>query len=628
MIINNETNSATVGVETESAPKAIGTKEIQKAAEILEEYSSGKQSIDKRIVENEEYWKMRQWDKGIGDAVLSGENKDYRVYSTPWLHTCIESRIADAMDNYPTCVFHARQRDDVNEAKKLSSIVPVILDINDYEGTYHDVSRYALMQGTGYTGIFWDGTAHNGIGEILIKKVDALSLAWEPGVNNIQDSRNVFHTSVLDNDLIEQRYPQAKGKLNTTASEKTKYRYDDSVKTEGKSKVIDWYYKRAVNGKIVLHFCKFVNDIVLFASENDPKYADGYYHHGRYPFVPRTVYAVEGSPSGYGITDLGKSTQLQIDLLNKAIVDNATEAARPRYWNKNGSSVNRSQFNDPTNRIVGVEGSIDEEHLRPIETPPLPGNCINVLSAKIDELKFCTANQDVNSGVAPTGVTAGSALSALIETGGKPIRLCNRSFHRAFKEEIEIVVELIRQFYDVPRVFRIMNDVGQEQFMEYANAGLQPIPQYNSEGKHIGDRVPEFDISISTEKANPYTRMEHNELAIQMYNLGVFNPQNTDQALCLLQHMDFDGKEDMIETVSKNASMMHKLLQYQQLCLELLKEVDPAKADLLAQSILSSGQGSNPQVISSGEVNLSVDGAEHPFSSRSRSAARNSTAVD
>ena len=76
MIINNETNSAPVGVETESAPKAIGTKEIQKAAEILEEYSSGKQSIDKRIVENEEYWKMRQWDKGIGDAVLNGENKN------------------------------------------------------------------------------------------------------------------------------------------------------------------------------------------------------------------------------------------------------------------------------------------------------------------------------------------------------------------------------------------------------------------------------------------------------------------------------------------------------------------------------------------------------------------------
>ena len=599
---------------------------IRKATEILNKYKKGKTRLDDKLIAHEEFWKTRQWSSKVGDAVIGGMNPSYKVHSTPWLHTCIDSRHADAMDSYPTCNFRPRQKDDEAEAKRLSAIVPVIFEQNDFEATYSAVARYLLNHGAGIFGVFWDPTKHNGLGDIAVKKVDALSLYWEPGISNLQDSSNVFYLSLVDNDLLKQKYPQTENKLGSNDSLTKKYLYDDSIDTSEKSVVIDWYYRKMENGKRVLHYCQYVEDVVLFASENDPKYEEGYYHHGLYPFEMESLYPIEGSPFGYGLVDIGQSTQLQIDILNKAIVDNAAEGSRPRYWKSEGSQVNSAEFEDPTVRLVTVTGSVDENHIRPITTPDLPGINVTYLNSKIDELKFCTANQDVNNGTAPSGITAASALSALQETGGKRARNTNRCLHRAFKGVVYQVVELIRQFYDTPRQFRIAPDGINEEFISYTNEALVPQKQLTA-GVDMGLRKPEFDIEVTVEKANPYKRIEHNELIIQLYNMGVFNPQNTDQALALINHMDFDGKEDVIETVERNATIMEKLLQYQQIALQLAQSMDPNLAAQLSQIITADINGTMAQGgLSLSNISLGSEG-EHPFVEKSRSAARASTQV-
>lgn len=607
--------------------QSVDDKTVRKATEILNKYKKGKKRLEEKLISHEEFWKMRQWSSKVGDAKIgNGGDPSYKVHSTPWLHSCIDSRHADAMDSYPTCNFRPRQKDDEAEAKRLSSIVPVVLEQNDFEDTYSAVSRYLLNHGAGIFGVFWDPTKHNGIGDISIKKVDALSLYWEPGVSYLQDSANVFYLSLVDNDLLNQKYPQTEGKLGGKSTFTTKYLYDDSIDTDGKSVVVDWYYHRSFGGKRVLHYCQYVNDIVLFASENDPAYEEGYYNHGLYPFVMHPLYPIEGTPFGYGLIDIGQSTQLQIDILNKAIVDNAAEGSRPRYWRSESSVVNAEDFNDPTVRLVTVSGSVDETHLRPITTPDLPGIYVTYLNNKIEELKFCTANQDVNNGVAPSGVTAASGLAALQETGGKRARNTNRSLHRAFKDVVYQIVELIRQFYNTPRQFRIAPDANGEEFITYTNTALVPQPQ-SIAGSDVGLRKPEFDIEVTVEKANPYKKMEHNELMIQLHNLGVFNPQNTDQSLALVNHMDFDGKEEVVETVEKNATIMEKLLQYQQIALQLAQATDPALAEQLSQ-IITADIGGAMKLQGLPMTSLPSSDKEHPFVEKSRSSARASTQVD
>ena len=623
--------------------KPIGVKEIRKASETLRKYKEGKANLEKKLIANEEFWKMRQWN------YMEDENDDFKP-ATAWLHSCIDSRYADIMDSYPTCKFKPRQADDKAEAKKLSSIVPIIFEQNRYEEVYSDVARYMLKQGGCVQGIFWDASKHNGLGDISIKKIDFINLFWESGITDIQKSRNVFHTELVANEILEQQYPQCKGKLGGKTVTLAKYLYDDNVDTSDKSVVIDWYYKKYVGGKQTLQYVKFVNDILLYATENEntrpfqeqmdeetgiPVRVEtglsmaerGLYDHALYPFVTMSLYPIEGSLCGYGLTDIGRDTQVQIDMLNKAITDNALAGARPRHFIKNNGGVNEKEYMDLSKPLVHVEGSPNEDNIRAIDHKPLDGIYVNVFQQKVDELKFITANQDVNNGAVPGGVTSASGIAALQETGGKKARSSNKTFHRGFREVSYQVLELIRQFYDIPRTFRIMGEDGMgEEFIAYNNQGLKGVPQMMG-GMDMGIRVPEFDIEVTSEKANPYKSMEINELAINFYNLGFFNPQMTDQALACLHMMDFAHKEEIMQKIQENGTMQELLLLYQQMALEFANQLDPQLGEQVAMQINQQYGGGMVAPMGS-EINLSGDKEEHPFSAKARTNARQSTQAD
>ena len=628
-------------MQAQMKPK-IGSEQVRKASEILRKYKSGKARLESKIIANEEFWKLRQWNY-MNDGV-----DDFKP-ATAWLWSCIQSRYSDAMDSYPTCNFQPRQQDDKPEAKKLSSIVPVILEQNRYEDVYSDIVWYTLKHGGSVQGIFWDGTKHNGIGDISIKKIDIINLFWEPGITDIQESQNVFNTELVSNAILEQRYPQCVGRLGAKSITLAKYLYDDNVDTSDKSVVVDWYYHTYVGGKKTLQYVKYVNDVVLYATEKEiqgkekvtvdpetripltipleePIAKRGLYDHALYPFVAMALYPVEGSICGYGLTDIGRDTQIQIDKLNKAITDNAIDGATPRFFIRDDGTLNLEEYKDKSKRFIKIEGNIGEENIRPIDTKNLDSIYVNFLNQKIEELKYVTSNQDSNNGVAPSGVTAASAIAALQESAGKNARSSNKTFHRAYREVCYQIVELIRQFYDIPRTFRIMPDGMKEQFVQYDNQGLKPQEQMTM-GTATGLRTPEFDIDVTTEKANPYKKMEINELALSFYNNGFFNPQMTDQALACLNMMDFTKKDEVMQKISENGTLAQLLVMYQQMALQFAQQLDPALAEQVANQILS--QGGQPIPQSTGMVAETTDlDQEHPYVERARNDARESTQAD
>ena len=627
-------------LQTKAKPK-IGTEEIRRASEILRKYKEGKQTLEKKIIANEQFWKLRQWN-------YIKDDKE-KTPASAWLWSCIQSRYSDAMDSYPTCNFRPRQQDDKAEAQKLSSIVPVILEQNKYEDVYSDIVWYTLKHGGSVQGIFWDGSKHNGLGDISIKKIDLINFFWEPGVTDIQESQNIFNVELVSKNILEQKYPQCKGKLGTKNVTLAKYLYDDNVDTSDKAIVVDWYYHTYVGGRKTLQYVKFVNDIVLYATENeingpeketiDPETGipiivpmgeaiskRGLYDHAMYPFVSMALYPIEGSICGYGLTDIGKDTQLQIDLLNKAITDNAIAVASPRYFVRNDGSVNMEEYADASKKFVHVEGQLGDENIRPIDTKPLEGNCINFLNQKIDELKYVTSNQDSNNGVAPSGITAASAIAALQETAGKNARSSNKTFHRAYRDVCYQIIELIRQFYDVPRTFRINPDGMKEQFVQYDNSGLAPQRQMTM-GIDMGLRKPEFDIDVTSEKANPYKKMEINEMALSFYNSNFFNPNNTDQALACLNMMDFTGKNEIMQKISENGTLAELLLLYQRMALQLANQISPEMGKQVADQILSQGGQAVVQAVGA-KADIGSSGEEHPYVERARSEARASTQAD
>ena len=617
---------------TDVAEVVITVDDIRKAKERLEKYKKGKSSLETRIVANEQWWKLRQWDyiKENEDKTYNYNHSDKDPFevATPWLWNCVVSKLCDIIDGYPESNIKPRSAKDIDEAERLSKIIPIEMQKVKYDKTYSDIALYALKQGGACVGVFFNGQKDNGLGGIEIKKIDLLELFWEPGTEDIQDSRDVFYTKLINNDDLIAQYPDLEGKLGGKTVSVSRYKYDDSIDTSEKSVVVDWYYKKNVNGRKILHLCRFVNDEILFATENDPQnYPNGWYAHGKYPFITVSLFAIEGSLFGYGYTDIGRGDQKAIDILTSAILKNAKAMATPRFMTNNDSGLNENEFMDFDKPVVHVEGSINEEHYRQIVTTGLSGNLLNLREELINEQKETTGNRDVSNGSSVSGVTAASGIAALQEAGGKMSRLHNDTLYSMHEEVTYFVIELIKQFYELPREYRLDRQGGYD-FVEYNNSALRPQPMDSVNGE-VRYRDVVFDIEVTAEKENPYKKMEQNELAIQLYNLGVFNTQNAQQAMALLQFMDFKNKDEAIAIVQNNYNIQQQIQALQQMCLTMAQQIgDPNTIAQLQQIFaITSGQGNTPVPTTDKSVDLNSTG-ENKVVSDARDKARGVSQID
>jgi len=518
----------------------ITKDEIDKALEILNKYKEGKKNFEARIIDNEQWFKMRHWEQM--------RNSTGDEFASAWLFNSIANKHADAMDNYPRVNCLPREVSDKETANILTEILSVVFERNDFEKIYSDTWWYKLKAGTGVYGIFWNPKKQNGLGDIEIKQLNLLNIFWEPGVRDIQKSKNMFYVELTDNDVLISMYPQLKGKLGTSTIEVSKYIYDDSVDTANKSAVVDWYYKKFINGTEALHYCKFCNGEILYASENDDIYYEkGFYSHGQYPFVFDTLFVEEGTPCGFGYIDIMKDAQKQIDILNNALIKNAVMGTNKRYFINSSGAVNEEEFADWSNSFVHVNGSnLGDDSIREIKSNPVPEIYLGILNSKIDELKETSGNRDFSQGGVSSGVTAASAIAALQEAGSKLTRDMVKGGFRAFCELNKLAIELIREFYDEPRFFRIVLPNGNEEFISYDNSGLMNEKESNIFGVAIDGRKPVFDIKVSSEKSSPFTKISQNELALQLYNAGMFNPEYREQAIFAINMMDFEGKSEVL----------------------------------------------------------------------------------
>lgn len=557
--------------------KVIGVEEIIKARETLQKYKQQKQSLESRVVNNEEWWKIHNWEQIKKKDAVKADRENPNGIETPsssaWLFNSITNKIADFSDNYPEANIRARTGGDVPEAERLKNVIPMILKRNKFYKTYiADISEKS-KSGTGITYVGWN-PKKDGIGDVEIQNINILSIFWQGGITNIQKSRNVFTVELVDTDLLKKQYPSEAENITSDGEVDLKqYLYEDYIDTTDKSLVIDWWYKK--DGK--LHYCKFVNNVVLFATENEPdEYPNGYYDDGNYPFVFDVMFPMQGTIAGFGFIDVGKQPQEYIDKMDAGILQNVLMNSMPRYFERQDSEINEEEFLDWTQPFVKTNTNLGQDDLREINVRGLDSAVFTQRDSKINEIKETTANRDVSTGGTTSGVTAASAISALIETGSKVSRMAIKGTYDAFENIIYLIIERMRQFYDLPRYVRITGDDGTDDFDIYDNCNLKLQERQTLQGD-TAQYLPEFDIEVAAQKASPYSKAAQNELALQLYSAGFFNPQNTDQSLACLNIMDFDHKSDVINQIKKNGTLLDALQQAQMQLQQLQQENEKLK---------------------------------------------------
>ena len=532
--------------------QTIGQEQVRQAMTTLTEYKNAKGSLEARIIEEQRWYRLQHW------AVIREQHADARPEPTSaWLFNTISNKHADAMDNYPQPNVLPREQSDEQDARMLADILPAVLEMAGFEQTYSDNWWGKLEHGTAFYSPVWDASAENGLGDVRIKKIDPLNLYWEPGVDDLQDSRNLFCVAWQHNDLLEQRYPQSRGKLTRKGFTMAEYVSEDTIDHKDQSVMVDWYYKRKVGSKTVLHLVKFVYGVnePLFATENEPdKYPNGWYDHGQYPFEPDTIFPIKGSPFGFGFVSICRDPQMYIDKLGGNILRQTGLATNPRWFVKENGAVNEDEYLDQSKPLVHVQGSLDENNLRKIDVDPVDGNSVSITQLKIDEMKETSGNRDVTAGSSGSGVTAASAIAALQEAGNKGSRDMIAGSYRCYVRICYQVLELMRQFYTTPRYFRIIAPNGTAEYMAWDNSKISP-------GINGVGRKPVFDIKISAQRRSAVSREVENQRAADLYGMGFFDPNRAQEAMIALDMMEFEGIDKVREKVMQGATLLNVLNQ-------------------------------------------------------------------
>lgn len=545
---------------TEQTP-TITEDDVARGIELLTKYKQGKSNFEQRVISDEQWYKLRHW-----ETMRKSSDQPQPEPASAWLFNAILNKHADAMDNYPEPVVLPREKSDEESAKTLSEVLPVVQEYNHFRKTYSANWWEKLKHGTAVYGVFWDSSKDNGLGDIEVRSIDLLKIFWEPGITDIQDSRNLFIVELVDNDALEREYPQIGKKARGDAINVSKYVYDDDVDTSDKSVVVDWYYKvKTPDGRTALHYIKFAGDVLLYASENDPEYRErGFYDHGLYPVVFDVLFPEKGTPAGFGYVAICKDPQLYIDKLSANILENSMMGTKKRFFVSDSAGINEEEFLDWNRPFVHASGEINDNRIKEITVQPLSDIYVTVAQMKIEEMKDTAANRDVNSGGVGSGVTAAAAIAALQEAGNKASRDMIAASYESYTEINTLCVELMRQFYDFKRSFRITGDNNAYSFIEFDNSGLQDqLTGVDTLGNPLYRR-PVFDLSIRAQKKNPFSRMEQNERAKELYSLGFFAPENAQASMIALDMMDFEGIEQVREKVMQGQTLMNMVMQMQQ----------------------------------------------------------------
>lgn len=499
-------------------------------------YKEHKRAYDRRIIENNRWFKSRYEE---GDMEI--ENP-----TTPYLFNVIANKHADAIDNYPEPNILEREEKDREAATLLTKILPRQLELCGFKKTYSRAWWYKLKNGAACYGVFYNPQLCGGRGDIDIRKIDLLNMFWEPGVTDIQDSKFLFVTALCDNDFLKEKYPMYADKFSgSSAMEASLYDDMDGASAndvlKDKSLVVDCYYKKQRGDVCTVEMIKFFDDTILDASEDRGE--NGLYDHGLYPFVLDVLYPDEDSPVGFGMVDIIKNPQMYIDKLDAIISKNAMISGKTRFMIKDNGGLNEYELSDLSKDIIHVAGSVNDENIRELQTKPLHSFIIQHRQNKIDELKEVSGNMDFQQGNTTGGVTAYSAIVALQQAGEKLSRDMISESYEAYRGIIRLCIELIRQFYDEPRSYRVGEKDGKGEYISFSN---------RKTGKSV-----QLDVSVSAEKNNPYSRITQNQTLTDLWKMGLFRKETVQESLLMLESLHLDGKEKLIEGLNRLASQQN-----------------------------------------------------------------------
>lgn len=380
------------------------------------------------------------------------------------LSSCIDNVVADQIDNMPQALMIPEREETLSSAEEMTDVIGYVLYHAGWQGKYQKIMEDAVVTGTGVAQVFWDGMLEDGQGMASVLCWHPEDFYPDPMYEDIQDGRACFKVTHTTVGWVEERYPHAQGQVVADEYE----RRDGQTIAEapgGDSKVtlIEIWYKRydAKEGKTRVHMAQMAGGALLMSTETgyglmEGAYEAGVYAHGQYPFTLFKYRDVWRKPFGSGLVHDYRATQEAIDRYAKYIDDNARESSVQRHFIRRGSGVNADDVADMRRTVIEWDGSDIREVLQTVQAQPLNSQVYQMMQYMADSMKQDCGQNQFARGEGGLNVTAGTAITALQEAGGKIARWHTERFKDAFREMVEQIIWVLSEYMEPGRRLRIV----------------------------------------------------------------------------------------------------------------------------------------------------------------------------
>lgn len=502
-----------------------GEEFVTAAYTLFDEFRNAYESEWSRLEQNERYYLGQHWED------MTSQDADLPKPMTPVINSTVENMAADLADNFPQAIIQPEAPEDQVVADIVGALIRQNHDAANYRREYMQTVHDLLVGGYGVQEAGYDANANRGIGGAFIRYVDAHNILFDPQVRDIQLGRAVFKMQPQTIQYLESRYPEHAGEFATDSFQLK----EDSELTYDQTKsvlMIECWFKEWIQegeeGHWAVHMAQMAGRKLL-ADSRDQK-PEGYFSLGEFPFVVTPMFRRKNSCLGYGIPDLFGTMQQYSDKLDQIVLKNAALSAHNKILNTQTSGFDTADLMDWSKDVH--EGN-NLNGITWFPTPPLPQYIISESMSMRQTMKDESGANDFSRGNTASGVTAASAIAALQEMSSKRTRMVAMSIWEDYKTLVRYEIEFEREFNVLPREVLLTVD-GQQVSATFESAIME-------RQSALGNEVPvEFMVSIKVERENRFTTTAHNELILQMVQLGVLQPAQA------LELMVFEGKEQLL----------------------------------------------------------------------------------
>ena len=502
-----------------------GDEFVAAAYSLFDEFKNAYESEWSRLETNDKFYLGQHWED------MTSDDPDLPKPMTPIINSTVENMKADLADNYPQAIIQPEAPEDQIVADIVGALIRQNHDSANYRKEYMNYVHDILVGGYGVQEVGYDTSANHNIGGAYIRYVNAHNILFDPQVTDLQLGRAVFKIMPQTVEWLESRYPDHAGKF---ATDSFNLKEDNELTYDSTKSIlfIECWFKQWIEegdtGHWAVHMVQMAGRQLL-ADSRDEK-PDGYFSMGEYPFVVTPYYRRKNSCLGYGVPDLFGDEQKYSDKIDQIKFKNFALCAKNKLLVADSSGFDVADLLD-WSKDVHVGTVING--VTWMATPPLPNYIVTEPSMMRQTLKEESGSNDFSRGNTASGVTAASAIAALQEMSSKRTRMIAMSIWEDYKTAVRYEIEFEREFNTLPREVLLTID-GQQQTATFESAIME-------RQSALGNEVPiEFMISIKVERENRFATTAHNELILQMVQLGVITPPQA------VELMVFEGKETLL----------------------------------------------------------------------------------